>query len=328
MTSQLSQSISDQLNNRFASLVQPIKDLAANWDIDIAENLSEYLEDLDHLRITVDGSKTQLNFAEAALLIQGSTAVYSKKVEYLHQLVLKSLEFITQKRSNKIGKDSSNSGKITDANDRSYDEDFLLNFGELSEAKDLLLDHLIEEGDNIDLPAKEISHHVANYSTDSVICTILVTNEVNIISVTLLEFFRLKAKQAAECRKFPFLFCTLCCRTALRMADPRSSCFLAISWTRAARCCLVRSAPLTSSHCRRLLRILHLARLMFQLPMLLHLRSPKQWIPSTTSMTTARTISSTTTWTTTRLHSTSPCLFRRLGCPALPVRERERGMMW
>eukprot|EP01042_Synura_sphagnicola_P028967 gene28967-37365_t len=82
MTSQLSQ----DHGARFATLVQPIKDLAANWDIDIAESLGDYLEELDQLRITMDGGQTQLNFAEAALLIQGSTAVYSKKVEYLHQL--------------------------------------------------------------------------------------------------------------------------------------------------------------------------------------------------------------------------------------------------
>lgn len=32
--------------------------------------------------ITFDGEKTQLNFAEAALLIQGSACIYSKKVEH------------------------------------------------------------------------------------------------------------------------------------------------------------------------------------------------------------------------------------------------------
>ena len=32
---------------KYKSLIQPIKDLAANWDIDIADCLSEYLDDLD-----------------------------------------------------------------------------------------------------------------------------------------------------------------------------------------------------------------------------------------------------------------------------------------
>lgn len=39
-----------------------------------------FLFQLDEMCITFDGGKTGLNFAEAALLIQGSTSIYSKKV--------------------------------------------------------------------------------------------------------------------------------------------------------------------------------------------------------------------------------------------------------
>lgn len=39
---------------------------------------------LDEMCITFDGGKTRLNFAEAALLIQGSTCIYSKKVNYVN----------------------------------------------------------------------------------------------------------------------------------------------------------------------------------------------------------------------------------------------------
>ena len=133
-------------DNRYKALIQPIKDIAANWDIDIAESLTEYLEELDHLRISIDGGKNNLNFAEAALLIQGSTAVYSKKVEYLHQLVLQSLEFITNKKTtNTIGGQSK-------ANRSSAEEDDdLLVFD--TEASFLLLDHIVEEGQNINLKA-------------------------------------------------------------------------------------------------------------------------------------------------------------------------------
>lgn len=35
---------------------------------------------LDEMTITFDEGKTRLNFAEAALLIQGFTSIYSKKV--------------------------------------------------------------------------------------------------------------------------------------------------------------------------------------------------------------------------------------------------------
>jgi condensin-2 complex subunit H2 len=133
----------DHIESRYSSLIQPIKDLAANWDIDIAESLTNYLEDLDHLRISVDG-KSELNFAEAALLIQGSTAVYSKKVEYLYQLVVQSLEFITSKKSSL----ANSKDKVANENGNTLEEDSLLFENDV---KYLLLDHMIEKGKNIDM---------------------------------------------------------------------------------------------------------------------------------------------------------------------------------
>ena len=35
---------------------------------------------IERIKISFDGGKTSMNFAEAALLIQGSTCIYSKKV--------------------------------------------------------------------------------------------------------------------------------------------------------------------------------------------------------------------------------------------------------
>lgn len=143
-----------EAENRFKSLIQPIKDIAANWDIDIAESLTEYLEELDSLRISIDGGKSNLNFAEAALLIQGSTAVYSKKVEYLHQLVLQSLEYITNKKSSTSGAPQSKTSKSIE------DDDILFMDNDSSF---LLLDHVVEEGHNINL--KTTGHTVANNRT-------------------------------------------------------------------------------------------------------------------------------------------------------------------
>ncbi len=80
------------VDSKFKHLIAPIQDLAQNWDIDIAESLSEYLDELEHLQVKFGQNEKSLNFAEAALLIQGSTAVYSRKVEYLHRLVLQALE--------------------------------------------------------------------------------------------------------------------------------------------------------------------------------------------------------------------------------------------
>lgn len=161
----------DGANTRFKSLIQPIKDLASNWDIDIAESLNDYLDELESLRISLDGGQTQLNFAEAALLIQGSTAVYSKKVEYLHQLVLKSLEYISNKKSSNKDKDrstgSNGEGGNINNNNISDDDDFL-DFG--TDPSFLLLDHVVEAGQNIDLkPVIANNDGKGNrYSTESV----------------------------------------------------------------------------------------------------------------------------------------------------------------
>ena len=106
--------------NRFAHLLAPIRDLGQNWHTDIAAELSDYLTQLEEITFTFDGGNTNLNFAEgaprrgagvpalthspaapacaAALLIQGSTCVYSRKVEYLHKLVYNALEAVAHKR--------------------------------------------------------------------------------------------------------------------------------------------------------------------------------------------------------------------------------------
>nr|XP_033470371.1 condensin-2 complex subunit H2 [Epinephelus lanceolatus] len=87
----------ESTESRFAHLLQPIRELTKNWEIDVASELNDYLEELDDMCITFDGGKTRLNFAEAALLIQGTACIYSKKVELLHSLVYQTLEYINDK---------------------------------------------------------------------------------------------------------------------------------------------------------------------------------------------------------------------------------------
>lgn len=69
-----------------------------NWNVDIAQDLSDYLNDLEEISFAFDGGISNLNFAEAALVIQGSAAVYSKKVEYLHALAFKALDTVEEKK--------------------------------------------------------------------------------------------------------------------------------------------------------------------------------------------------------------------------------------
>ena len=45
-----------------------------------------------------------MNFAEAALVIQGSACVYSRKVEYLYALVQQTLELVVSKKYVCVGR--------------------------------------------------------------------------------------------------------------------------------------------------------------------------------------------------------------------------------
>jgi condensin-2 complex subunit H2 len=162
------------VSNRFKTLIQPIKELAANWDIDIADSLNDYLDELSRLSFRLDDEESdeeenpgsqkkkttkKLNFAEAALLIQGSTMIYSKKVEYLYQLVLKSLETITHKKSNILKETDPNNTSVDDEkktngkggkkNSNKLDFDYFNMTVEY-----LLLDDIIEPGKNITVEPK------------------------------------------------------------------------------------------------------------------------------------------------------------------------------
>ncbi|KAI5100196.1 condensin-2 complex subunit H2, partial [Silurus meridionalis] len=107
------------METRFSHLLQPIRDLTKNWDVDLATQLGEYLEELDQMTISFDGGKTMMNFAEAALLIQGSTCIYGRKVELLHSLVFQTLDCISNKnrRRDKQGSASGVTDGATTDND-------------------------------------------------------------------------------------------------------------------------------------------------------------------------------------------------------------------
>ncbi|KAJ3670437.1 hypothetical protein LUZ60_010761 [Juncus effusus] len=83
-------------------LIQPGRDLQSNWEVDLARKLEEYLLKICSGEMTSseqDQALHSVNFAEAALLLQGSVQVYSRKVEYLYSLVIHALEFLSQKRN-------------------------------------------------------------------------------------------------------------------------------------------------------------------------------------------------------------------------------------
>jgi len=95
--------------NRFSHLLQPIRDLAQNWNVDIAKELEEYLEEVASISIV----HNNLNFAEAALLIQGSVNIWGRKVEYLHKLIFQHLETLNKKKKKQENQDKKKSRNRT-----------------------------------------------------------------------------------------------------------------------------------------------------------------------------------------------------------------------
>nr|XP_037277714.1 condensin-2 complex subunit H2-like isoform X1 [Rhipicephalus microplus]XP_037277715.1 condensin-2 complex subunit H2-like isoform X1 [Rhipicephalus microplus] len=78
-----------EIEQRYANLLTPIRDLTKNFEVDIAAYLDQYLGELSQTPITYQEGESSVNFTQAAFLIQGSAFVYGKKVEYLHSLVQK-----------------------------------------------------------------------------------------------------------------------------------------------------------------------------------------------------------------------------------------------
>ncbi|XP_066561067.1 condensin-2 complex subunit H2 isoform X1 [Amia ocellicauda] len=117
----------DDAESRFTHLLQPIRDLTKNWEVDVAAQLGEYLDELDQISISFDGGKTTMNFAEAALLIQGSACIYSKKVEYLYSLVCQALDFVSNKKRDRQVASVGQDGVDNDATFayRNEEEEFL-----------------------------------------------------------------------------------------------------------------------------------------------------------------------------------------------------------
>eukprot|EP01097_Dermamoeba_algensis_P008974 TRINITY_DN6186_c0_g1_i1.p1 TRINITY_DN6186_c0_g1~~TRINITY_DN6186_c0_g1_i1.p1 ORF type:complete len:622 (-),score=203.35 TRINITY_DN6186_c0_g1_i1:18-1883(-) len=124
---------------RFGYLLQPLKSLAENWNIDIARDLEEYLEELEHITFSFDGV-TSLNFAEAALLIQGSACIYSKKVEYLHALLFQTLNFLNEKKKSQATSSIRADGVDEDVYDEEERTEYLNLDDQLEEAEDIDLD--------------------------------------------------------------------------------------------------------------------------------------------------------------------------------------------
>jgi len=127
-------------SGRFHHLLQPIRDLAQNWNIDIAQDLENYLDQLDNIQVSVDGGQSLVNFAEAALLIQGSACVYSRKVDLLSHLVQHVLDIIFSRKRPDAALDLS----VPVAPEGGAEGDFFA-----AEPEFLALDHVVQGKDTL-----------------------------------------------------------------------------------------------------------------------------------------------------------------------------------
>lgn len=92
----------DDAPSRLLAMLQPLRQLESNWSVDIAAELSTYLEELSGLDFEVDGIGG-LDFTDAALVVYHSSCTYSKKVEHLMKLTMSALESAKVKRKAKKG---------------------------------------------------------------------------------------------------------------------------------------------------------------------------------------------------------------------------------
>lgn len=120
-------------SNRFDALLNPIRDIAASWGVDVAKELTEYAESLGiNIGDTDPNDNHQsevfmsVDFAKAALLVQGSTSIYSRKVEHLYSLVYIAVSALNQMN----GKNNDTSGDAS-ATLKDADADALLQLDEI-----------------------------------------------------------------------------------------------------------------------------------------------------------------------------------------------------
>ncbi|XP_072033087.1 condensin-2 complex subunit H2-like [Amphiura filiformis] len=126
-----------EMEKRFGHLLQPIRDLTKNWEVDIAAQLEEYLTEIETIKISFDGGSTTMNFAEAALLIQGSACIYSKKVEYLYALVYQTLDLLASKKRLQQATSLDAEGRDKDAEFQEDKEAEFLSLDDMDEAKNI-----------------------------------------------------------------------------------------------------------------------------------------------------------------------------------------------
>ncbi|GKY95314.1 hypothetical protein MPSEU_000493200 [Mayamaea pseudoterrestris] len=97
--------------------LQPLQNLAKNFDIDVASCLDEIIHELKigHDEDDVQYDAETLNFAHAALAVQNSAHIYSRKVDHLYSLATTTAEDIADSNKQKKRDDRSKELESMDA---------------------------------------------------------------------------------------------------------------------------------------------------------------------------------------------------------------------
>ena len=113
--------------------------------MNLAETLSCYMEYLQNVNVTFDGGETSVNFAKAAMVLQGGATVYSKKVDFLWQNVLQTMDLLRNKKEGDGGQDDDGGGGGAAKGRRKHQTDLIREFEPL----------VAELGRNIDIKTDE-----------------------------------------------------------------------------------------------------------------------------------------------------------------------------
>ncbi|KAL6656633.1 hypothetical protein ACP70R_004413 [Stipagrostis hirtigluma subsp. patula] len=157
-------------------ILQANRDPESNWEVDVAKSLEEYLLKICSGEISGEDGAHSVNFAEAALLLQGSVQVYSRKVEYLYSLVLHALEFLSQKKQDQQENGSVQANENDPGTIRNDEDDIFLGLDDVPVEARTTLDNnnerdfqrknvrppanlLVFEGDSLDSEASELDSY-------------------------------------------------------------------------------------------------------------------------------------------------------------------------
>ncbi|XP_066400109.1 condensin-2 complex subunit H2-like isoform X2 [Miscanthus floridulus] len=128
-------------------ILQANRDPESNWEVDVAKSLEEYLLKICSGEVSGEDGPHSVNFAEAALLLQGSVQVYSKKVEYLYLLVLHALEFLSQKKQDQLENGSAQANQNDPSTIPSEEDDIFMGLDDVPVETRTSLDNNVNRDD-------------------------------------------------------------------------------------------------------------------------------------------------------------------------------------